>query len=82
VRGPFAGRVTGALMDPGPGMLVTNAQTNFVSAMPMLTILSDDTRCGLRLSLQQSDVTSSNVGDVAECRTQQTDRIKMAKITP
>jgi membrane fusion protein (multidrug efflux system) len=63
VRAPFGGRVTARFMDPG--MLVTNAQTNFVSAMPMITI-SDDTKVRVYAYLQQADVPFVNVGDTAE----------------
>jgi RND family efflux transporter MFP subunit len=79
VRAPFAGRVTARFMDPG--MLVTNAQTNFVSAMPMLTI-SDDTKVRVYAYLQQTDVTFVNVGDVAEVSdASNPDRKKTATIT-
>jgi membrane fusion protein, multidrug efflux system len=79
VRAPFSGRVTARFMDPG--MLVTNAQTNFVSAMPMLTI-SDDTKVRVYAYLQQADVTFVNVGDVAEVSdASNLDRKKMATIT-
>jgi RND family efflux transporter MFP subunit len=79
VRSPFAGRVTARFMDPG--MLVTNAQTNFVSAMPMLTI-SDDTKVRVYAYLQQTDVTFVNVGDVAEVSdASNPDRKKTATIT-
>ena len=36
IRAPLEGRVTARFMDPGA--LVTNAQTNFVSATPIITI--------------------------------------------
>jgi membrane fusion protein, multidrug efflux system len=79
VRAPFAGRVTARFMDPG--MLVTNAQTNFVSAMPMITI-SDDTKVRVYAYLQQSDVPFVNVGDVAEVSdASNPDRTKKATIT-
>ena len=41
LRAPFAGRVTARYVDPGT--LITNAQTNYVSALPIMTI-SDDSR--------------------------------------
>jgi len=53
VRAPYAGRVTARFADPG--MLVTNAQNNFVNAMPMMTI-SDDSRVRVYAYLQQADV--------------------------
>jgi RND family efflux transporter MFP subunit len=63
VRAPFAGRVTARFADPGA--LIGNAQTNFVSAMPMLTI-SDDTKVRVYAYLQQADVPYVRVGDQAE----------------
>jgi RND family efflux transporter MFP subunit len=63
LRAPYRGRVTARFIDPG--MLVTNAQTNFVSAMPLLTI-SDDTKVRVYAYLQQADVPFVHVGDVAE----------------
>jgi RND family efflux transporter MFP subunit len=62
VRAPFAGRVTARFADPGA--LITNAQTNFVSAMPMVTI-SDDTKVRVYIYLQQSDVPFVHMGDTA-----------------
>jgi membrane fusion protein (multidrug efflux system) len=79
VRAPFAGRVTARFMDPG--MLVTNAQTGFINAMPMITI-SDDTKVRVYAYLQQSDVPFVNVGDVAEVSdASNPDRKKTAAIT-
>jgi membrane fusion protein (multidrug efflux system) len=79
VRAPFGGRVTARFMDPG--MLVTNAQTNFVSAMPMITI-SDDTKVRVYAYLQQVDVPVVNMGDVAEVSdASNPDRKKTATIT-
>jgi RND family efflux transporter MFP subunit len=79
VRAPFGGRVTARFMDPG--MLVTNAQTNFVSAMPMITI-SDDTKVRVYAYLQQVDVPFVNMGDVAEVSdASNPDRKKTATIT-
>jgi len=63
LRAPFAGRVTARYVDPGT--LITNAQTNFVSALPIMTI-SDDTRLRVYCYVQQQDVPFINVGDVAE----------------
>jgi RND family efflux transporter MFP subunit len=79
VRAPFGGRVTARFMDPG--MLVTNAQTGFVNAMPMMTI-SDDTMIRVYAYLQQADVPHVNVGDVAEVSdASNPDRKKTATIT-
>lgn len=63
VRAPFAGRVTARFADPGA--LIGNAQTNYVSAQPMLTI-SDDSKVRVYAYLQQADVPFVNVGDAAE----------------
>ena len=63
IRAPFAGRVTARFVDPGA--LITNAQTNFVSALPIMTI-SDDSRLRVYCYVQQQDVPFINVGDVAE----------------
>jgi RND family efflux transporter MFP subunit len=63
LRAPFAGRVTARYVDPGT--LITNAQTNFVSALPIMTI-SDDTRLRVYCYVQQQDVPFINVGDEAE----------------
>ena len=79
VRAPFAGRVTARFADPGA--LIGNAQTNFVSAMPMLTI-SDDSKVRVYAYLQQADVTFVKVGDPAEVSdASNPDRKKMATIT-
>jgi len=79
VRAPFAGRVTARFADPGA--LIGNAQTNYVSAQPMLTI-SDDTKIRVYTYLQQSDVPFVNVGDPAEVSdASNPDRKKMATIT-
>jgi RND family efflux transporter MFP subunit len=59
VRAPFAGRVTARFVDPGA--LVTNAQTNITSAMPMLT-LSDDSKIRVFTYVQQMDVPFVQVG--------------------
>lgn len=63
IRAPFAGRVTQRFVDPGA--LVTNAQTNMVSALPLMTI-SDDSRLRVYCYVQQADVPYVNVGDVAD----------------
>jgi RND family efflux transporter MFP subunit len=63
IRAPFAGRVTARFVDQGA--LVTNAQTNMVSALPIVTI-SDDSRLRVFCYLQQHDVPYVNVGDEAE----------------
>ena len=47
VRAPFGGRVTARFVDPGA--LITNAQTNVTSALPMLTISDDSQGADLRL---------------------------------
>jgi RND family efflux transporter MFP subunit len=79
VRSPFAGRVTARFADPGA--LIGNAQTNFMSAMPMLTI-SDDTKIRVYLYLQQADVPFVNVGDPAEVSdASNPERKKMATVT-
>ena len=62
VRAPFAGRVTARFVDPGA--LVTNAQTNITSAMPMVTI-SDDSRIRVFAYVQQMDAPFVRVGDKA-----------------
>ena len=63
IRAPFAGRVTARFVDPGA--LITNAQTNIVSALPVMTI-SDDSRLRVFAYVQQQDVPFVNVGDDAE----------------
>ncbi|MEA2937748.1 MAG: hypothetical protein QOC56_1252 [Alphaproteobacteria bacterium] len=79
VRAPYAGRVTARYADPGA--LIGNAQTNYVSAQPMLTI-SDDTKVRVYAYLQQADVTYVNVGDIAEVSDASApERKKMATIT-
>ncbi len=62
VRAPFAGRITARFADPGA--LVTNAQTNMVSALPLFTV-SDDSRLRVFCYVQQADVPYVNVGDSA-----------------
>jgi len=79
VRAPFAGRVTARFADPGA--LIGNAQTNFVSAMPMLTI-SDDSKVRVYAYLQQADVPFVTIGDPAEISdATNPERKKMATIT-
>jgi RND family efflux transporter MFP subunit len=71
--------VTARFVDPGA--LATNAQTNFVSAMPMLTI-SDDSRVRVYAYLQQADLPFVSVGDKAEVLdASNPDRKKVATIT-
>jgi RND family efflux transporter MFP subunit len=79
LRAPFAGRITARFADPGA--LVTNAQTNFVSAMPLVTV-SDDTRVRVYAYLQQQDVPFVKVGDKAEVvDASRPERKKSAEIT-
>lgn len=63
VRAPFAGRVTARFVDPGA--LITNAQTNVSSALPMVTI-SDDRRIRVYAYVQQADAPFVRIGDKAE----------------
>jgi membrane fusion protein (multidrug efflux system) len=63
IRAPFAGRVTARFVDPGG--LITNAQTNMVSALPIVTV-SDDSRLRVYCYVQQQDVPFVNIGDVAD----------------
>jgi membrane fusion protein (multidrug efflux system) len=60
VRAPFGGRVTARFVDPGA--LITNAQTNVTSALPILTI-SDDTKVRIYAYVQQGDAPFVHVGD-------------------
>jgi RND family efflux transporter MFP subunit len=79
VRAPFPGRVTARFADPGA--LIGNAQTNYVSAMPMLTI-SDDAKIRVYVYLQQADVPFVSVGDPAEVSdASNPERKKMATVT-
>jgi RND family efflux transporter MFP subunit len=79
VRAPYPGRVTARFADPGA--LIGNAQTNYVSAMPMLTI-SDDTKIRVYVYLQQADVPFVSVGDRAEVSdASNPERKKMATVT-
>jgi membrane fusion protein (multidrug efflux system) len=63
VRAPFAGRITARFVDPGA--LITNAQTNISSALPILTI-SDDSKLRIYAYVQQSDAPFVRVGDAVE----------------
>jgi membrane fusion protein, multidrug efflux system len=79
MRAPFSGRVTSRFIDPG--MLVTNAATNWVAAMPLMTI-SDDTRVRVYAYLQQADVPFVHVGDAVELLdASNPDRKKVATVT-
>ncbi len=79
IRAPFAGRVTARFLDPGA--LVTNAQTNIVSALPVVTI-SDDSRLRVYAYVQQADVPFVRVGDKAEVHdASNPDRRRMATVT-
>lgn len=63
IRAPFPGRVTARFVDPGA--LITNAQTNMVGALPIMTV-SDDSRLRVYCYVQQQDVPFINVGDLAD----------------
>jgi membrane fusion protein, multidrug efflux system len=63
VRAPFAGRITARFVDPGA--LITNAQANVTSALPMVTI-SDDRRIRVYAYVQQADAPFVRIGDKAE----------------
>lgn len=63
VRAPFGGRVTARFVDPGA--LITNAQTNVTSALPMLTI-SDDSKVRIYAYVQQADAPFVHVGDAVQ----------------
>jgi len=79
IRAPFNGRVTNRFVDTGA--LVTNAQTNFVSALPVMTI-SDDSRLRVFAYVQQADVPFVNIGDDAEVvDAANPDRKMKAKVT-
>jgi RND family efflux transporter MFP subunit len=62
VCAPFAGRITARFVDPGA--LVTNAQANITSAMPMMTV-SDDARVRVFTYVQQIDVPFVQIGNRA-----------------
>ena len=79
IRAPFAGRVTARFVDTGA--LVTNAQTNVASALPVMTI-SDDSRLRVFAYVQQQDVPFVNIGDQAEViDASNPDRTITAKVT-
>jgi membrane fusion protein, multidrug efflux system len=79
IRAPFAGRVTARFVDPGA--LITNAQTNFVSSLPIMTI-SDDSRLRVFAYVQQADVPFVSVGDQAEVYdASNPDRRRKAQVT-
>ena len=63
IRSPLEGRITARFVDAGA--LVTNAQTNAVSAQPLLTI-SDDSRVRIYAYLQQYDVPFVKLGHKVE----------------
>ena len=63
IKAPFSGRVTARFADAGA--LITNAQTNFVNSIPVMTI-SDDTKVRVFSNLQQADVPFVHVGDKVE----------------
>jgi membrane fusion protein, multidrug efflux system len=63
VRAPFGGRITARFVDPGA--LITNAQANVTSALPMVTI-SDDRRVRVYAYVQQADAPFVRIGDKAE----------------
>jgi membrane fusion protein (multidrug efflux system) len=79
VRAPFGGRVTARFVDPGA--LITNAQTNVTSALPILTI-SDDTRVRIYAYVQQADAPFVHVGDAVDVSdASNQDRKKIGAIT-
>ena len=79
VRAPFGGRVTARFVDPGA--LITNAQTNVTSALPMLTI-SDDTKVRIYAYVQQADAPFVHVGDAVDVSdASNPDRKKVGSIT-
>ncbi len=79
IRSPLEGRVTARFVDPGA--LVTNAQTNAVSAQPLLTI-SDNTRVRIYAFLQQPDVPFIKLGHKAEVvDASRPERRKLGEIT-
>ena len=63
MRAPFGGRITARFVDPGA--LITNAQANVTSALPMVTI-SDDRRVRVYAYVQQADAPFVRIGDKAE----------------
>lgn len=79
IRAPFAGRVTARFVDQGA--LITNAQTNIVSALPVMTV-SDDSRLRVFAYVQQTDVPFVSVGDEAEViDASNPDRTRKATVT-
>lgn len=79
VRAPFSGRITARFIDPGA--LVTNAQTNYTSAQPIVTI-SDDNRIRVYAYVQQSDAPFVKIGAPAEVSdASNPERKKSASIT-
>jgi membrane fusion protein, multidrug efflux system len=79
VKAPFAGRITARFVDPGA--LITNAQANVTSAMPMVT-LSDDRRIRVYAYVQQADAPFVRIGDKAELSDASTpERKKTAAVT-
>jgi len=79
VKAPFAGRITARFVDPGA--LITNAQANVTSAMPMVT-LSDDRRIRVYAYVQQADAPFVRIGDKAELSDASTpERKKAATVT-
>ncbi len=79
IRAPFDGRVTARFVDAGA--LVTNAQTNLVSAMPVVTV-SNNARVRVYAFLQQQDVPFIKVGQKAEVSdASRPERRKTAQVT-
>jgi len=79
VRAPFGGRITTRFVDPGA--LITNAQTNVTSALPILTI-SDDTKVRIYAYLQQGDAPFVHVGDEVDVSdASNPDRKKVGAVT-
>lgn len=79
VRAPFSGRITARFVDPGA--LITNAQANITSAMPIVT-LSDDRRIRVYAYVQQADAPFVRIGDKAELSdASNPERRKLATVT-
>jgi RND family efflux transporter MFP subunit len=79
VRAPFSGRITARFVDPGA--LITNAQANITSAMPIVT-LSDDRRVRIYAYVQQADAPFVKIGDKAELSdASNPERRKLATVT-
>jgi hypothetical protein len=71
--------VTARFVDPGA--LITNAQANITSAMPMVTI-SDDRRIRVYACVQQADAPFVRIGDKAELTDASSpERKKVATVT-